>query len=31
VLRLGEWLLETARASTRITPFGQLMADAAVA
>jgi hypothetical protein len=29
VLRLGEWLLETARARTRITPFARLMADAA--
>jgi transposase len=27
-LRLGEWLLETARAKTRITPFARLMADA---
>ena len=26
VLRLGEWLLETARAKTRITPFARLMA-----
>jgi len=31
VLRLGEWLLEIARAKTRITPFAQLMADNAVA
>jgi transposase len=26
LLRLGEWLLETARAKTRITPFARLMA-----
>jgi hypothetical protein len=31
VLRLGEWLLEIARAKTRITPFARLMADAAAA
>jgi hypothetical protein len=31
VLRLGEWLLEMARAKTRITPFARLMADAAAA
>jgi hypothetical protein len=31
VLRLGEWLLETARAKTRITPFARLMADAPAA
>jgi transposase len=31
VLRLGEWLLETARAKTRITPFARLMAAAAAA
>jgi hypothetical protein len=30
-LRLGEGFLEIARANTRITPFGRLMADAAVA
>jgi transposase len=29
VLRLGEWLLEMARAKTRITPFARLVADAA--
>jgi transposase len=29
VLRLGEWLLEMARAKTRMTPFTRLMADAA--
>jgi transposase len=29
VLRLGEWFLETARATTRITPFARLMADGA--
>jgi transposase len=27
VLRLGEWLLATARAKTRLTPFARLMAD----
>jgi transposase len=26
ILRLGEWLLETTRAKTRITPFARLMA-----
>jgi hypothetical protein len=26
VLRLGEWLLGTARAKTRLTPFARLMA-----
>jgi transposase len=26
VLRLGEWLLETARANTRLTPFARLTA-----
>ncbi len=31
VLRLSEWLLETARAKTRMTPFAQLMADAPAA
>jgi transposase len=31
VLRLGEWLLETARAKTRITPFARLMAHAPAA
>jgi transposase len=31
LLRLGEWLLETARAKTRITPFARLMADGAAA
>jgi Transposase DDE domain len=31
VLRLGEWLLETARAKTRLTPFARLMADAPAA
>jgi transposase len=31
VLRLGEWFLETARAKTRITPFGRLMAAGAAA
>jgi transposase len=31
VLRLGEWLLEVARAKTRITPFARLMAEAAAA
>jgi transposase len=31
VLRLGEWLLETARTKTRITPFARLMADAPAA
>jgi transposase len=31
VRRLGEWLLETARAKTRITPFARLMADASAA
>ena len=30
-LRLGEWLLEIARAKTRITPFARLMADATAA
>ena len=29
VLRLGEWLLEMARAKTRMTPFARFMADAA--
>ena len=29
MLRLGEWLLEPARAKTRMTPFARLMADAA--
>jgi hypothetical protein len=31
VLRLGEWLLEIARAKTRMAPFARLMADAAAA
>jgi hypothetical protein len=31
VRRLGEWFLETARATTRLTPFARLMADASVA
>jgi transposase len=31
VLRLGEWFLETARATTRVTPFARLMADAPAA
>jgi hypothetical protein len=31
VLRLGEWLLETARAKTSITPCARLMADASAA
>jgi hypothetical protein len=31
VLRFGEWLLETARAKTRITPFARLMVAATVA
>jgi transposase len=31
VLRLGEWFLETARATTRITPFARLMAAAVAA
>jgi transposase len=29
VLRLGEWLLESARANTRLTPFARLMAATA--
>jgi hypothetical protein len=31
VLRLGEWLLATAQAKPRITPFAQLLANAAAA
>jgi transposase len=31
ILRLGEWLLETARAKTRLTPFARLMANAPAA
>jgi transposase len=31
VLRLGEWFLKTARATTRMTPFARLMAAAAAA
>lgn len=31
VLRLGEWLLETSRAKTRVTPFARLIADGAAA
>jgi Transposase DDE domain len=31
VLRLGEWLLETTRAKTRLTPFARLMVDAPAA
>jgi transposase len=31
VLRLGEWLLETAQTKTRFTPFARLMADTAAA
>ncbi len=31
VLRLGEWLLEAARAKTRLTPFARLMANAPAA
>jgi transposase len=31
VLRLGEWLLGTARAKTRLTPFARLLADTAAA
>jgi hypothetical protein len=31
VLHLGEWLLETARAKTRLTPFARLMVDAPAA
>jgi transposase len=31
VLRLSEWLLETARAKTRLTPFARLLADAPAA
>jgi transposase len=31
VLRLGEWLLETPHAKTRITPFARLMANAPAA
>jgi transposase len=31
VLRLGEWLLETPRAKTRVTPFARLIADGAAA
>jgi hypothetical protein len=31
VLRLGEWLLETGRTKTRLTPFARLMAAGAAA
>jgi Transposase DDE domain/Transposase domain (DUF772) len=31
ILRLGEWLLEMARAKTRLTPFARLMANAPTA
>jgi Transposase DDE domain len=31
MLRLGEWFLETSRATTRITPFARLMANGATA
>jgi hypothetical protein len=31
MLRLGAWLLETARTKTRSTPFARLMAETAAA
>ena len=31
VLRLGEWLLETSRAKTRVTPLARLLADGTAA